>query len=631
MIVCIDFETYYSTEYSLSRMTEVDYILDPRFQTILCAVKINHAPTVVYTGHAAVADALARIDWPRTAMLAHNMRFDGAIAAWHFGVIPKLYLCTLSMARALTHVAAGGSSLARVSKYLGLPDKGDEVVRALGKRLEHFTPEELEAYRTYCARDCDSCYDIFNVYRAAPYAFPSSELALIDTTTRMFVRPQVRLDHGALQAHLSHVRAASAEAFKRVKHIEPAVFSSNQKFTTLLEGLGVEVPMKISPTTHKIMPALAKGDAGFKELLDDDTQPPMVQAVLAARLNAKSTGEETRAVRLMGLAAREWGGGATGWLPVPLKYAGARTLRFSGDGDINLQNLKRGSPLRAAIVAPPGMRIVHRDLSQIEARMVAWLAGCDSLLAAFRHGRDVYSQFATEVYGRPITKVNTLERFVGKTSILGLGYGTGGPRLKNTLFIGNGGISLEVTEEEATRVVRLYRSTYPEIPKLWTRAGGMLNRMIQRRFHPNDIAAIAYNYDRIYLPNGMAILYHGLHTEHVEFPDGSSKDEIVYDGGLRGGNIKIYGAKMVENVAQALARIVLTDAVARVAKDTDYQPFLTTHDSGDWCVPVDQAAQMDAHLEREFSIAPTWCLGLPLASEGGFGVSMLDAENRVNQ
>ena len=641
MIVAIDFETHYSSEYSLRRMKMVDYLRDPRFQVIMAAVQEGSGPNEAFFGHAAVAARLARIDWSQAAMLSHNSRFDGAIACWHFGHAPALYLDTASMARAMTHAVIGKSSLAAVADYLGLGAKGTEVVNAMGKRLRDFAPHELQAYAGYCLNDNALCRRIFDIFMAG--GFPKSELRVIDLVIRMFTEPQARLDTPRLRSHRTVVRVEKAATMARVAHIDPAVFSSNQKFAALLESLGVDVPMKESPATGEPMPALAKNDREFKELCADDTQSLEVQAVLAARIGAKSTIEETRTDALLDLSLREWGAHGPSWMPVPLKYYGAHTGRLSGDDGTNFQNLKRNSPLRRAIKAPEGMRVVHRDASQIEARMLAWLAGCERLLSAFREGRDVYSEFASEVYGRPITKRDKLERFVGKTSVLGLGYQTGGPKLRHTLFIGNGGVSVPVDLDEALRIVRRYRCAYPEIPALWARGEYLLARMmvdggdpgVLRFVQTRDIACVApfpvieHTHDALWLPNGMPIAYPRLRREDRLLPNGNRNTGYMYDGPYKPKHI--YGGKLVENVTQALARIVVMDIAIRVQHETGFHPFLSTHDSLDYVVPEDEAAWWDGYLAAEFARVPTWAMGLPLASEGGWGPNLADAEHGMNR
>lgn len=647
-VATLDFETYYDQQYSLSKMSTADYILDHRFQTIMLSVKIDNGPSEVHIGRRDVAHRLSKIDWSRVALLCHHTRFDGAILGWRYGIEPAMYLDTVSMARATTHWVIGRSSLKAVSDYLGLPPKGDEVVRAIGKRLEDFAPAELDAYASYCLRDNDNCHEIFTWLRPL---FQTSELRLIDLVLRMYILPQTKLDPDVLARHLNQVQAEKAQILARVAHIDPATFSSNQKFAALLESYGVDVPRKISPTTGQETFALARNDRAFKELLMDEAQPLEVQALLAARINSKSTLEETRTQRLLQRSLQSWPGraseacrsgsepdlGSNSWAPVPLKYSGARTHRLSGDDGENWQNFKRGSLIKEAVVAPPGYRVMHRDASQIEARMVAWLAGCKKLVDAFAQGRDVYSEFAATVYERPVTKADTLERFVGKTGILGLGYGCGPPKFRHMLFLGNGGVSHNVDEDEAKRIVYHYRREYPEIPQLWDTCGFLLQKVMlhsgrhvtrnsRRPMSLDTTLAIEKvarpSFDALFLPNGLCITYPNLRYERNP---ADQKFEMVYDDPY-GGWRKIYGAKCTENISQALARIVVTDIAVRTYELTGYHPFLSTHDSLDYCVPESDVAWWDNHLEREFSVRPSWAPDLPLASEGGWGRTLLAAE-----
>lgn len=632
-IVVGDYETYYSTEYSLSRMSEVEYILDPRFQAIMLTLNIDDQPTETYIGETEIRRRLDSLDWSKIYWISHNVRFDGSILAWRYNKHPRMYGCTLSMARAVTHAVVGKSSLAAVSAYLGLPPKGDEVVRALGKRLEDFSAPELRDYAAYCRRDTENCRAIFDRLRPI---FSASEIVLIDLVARMFIEPQVYLDPHVLAEHLHEVRALKEAALQGIP--DPSVLSSNQKFAELLESMGVEVPMKLSPATGKYIPALARNDREFKELCDDPETPLAVQALLAARKQAKSTLEETRTETLLKLSLRSWPDGVTGRGPVPLKYAGAHTHRLSGDGGTNWQNFKRGSKIRQGIRVPEGYRIVHKDAKQIEARMVAWLAGCQKLLKAFAEGRDVYSEFATLAYRRTITPSDKGERFVGKTCVLGLGYGTGPPKLRHTLFIGNGGMSIKIDEKEATRLVYLYRDTYKEIPNLWSYCDLALQGVAQHagRTGPNSgfwrphrdretigrIGPVRAGYDCLWLPNGLCIAYPNLRVDRG--PDGTHG--YYYDG-PRKEMKKIYGAKVVENVSQALSRIIVTDIAVRVYHETGYRPWLSTHDSLDYCVPASEALGMSTLLETEFARQPSWAPDIPLASEGGWGRTLAIAED----
>ena len=403
-IVTIDLETYYTKEYSLSKMTTEAYVRSPQFQVIGVGIKINNNPTDWYSGEG-VGRFLKSLDYSNKAILCHNTVFDGAILSWHYGIKPKLWLDTLSMARPIHNISVGGS-LSALATHYKLGTKGDEVVNAIGKRREDFTLEEISRYADYCVNDVELTYALFNKLKRG---FPVSELLCIDQTLRMYTEPVIELDVPLLQQHLLEVQDKKSSLMQEVNCTVQDLMS-NDKFASILQQLGVTPPRKTSLKTGKDAWAFAKTDKGMTDLLEhpDDR----VQGVVTARLGVKSTIEETRTMSLIGVAQR-------GRLPIMLNYYGAHTGRYSGGDKMNLQNLpaRGNNTIRRALKAPDGYTLISSDSSQIEARMVAWVAGQTDLLDAFAEGRDVYSEFASEVYGRTITKTDKVARFVGKTCI----------------------------------------------------------------------------------------------------------------------------------------------------------------------------------------------------------------------
>ena len=410
-IVTIDYETYFDQEYTLSKsMNTSEYVRDERFEAYLVGIKIGNGPTQIFT-EADVIPALKRIDWSNHAFLAHNTQFDGLVTTEALGIDPPgLWLDTLAMARAcLPHVK--NHKLDTVAKYFGLAGKVKASALQNMKGVRNYTPEMLAACGEYCIDDVDMCYDIFwKMYEA----IPDKELRLIHETTRMFCQGQALVDVDRVRTELSRELAHKAQALNKVG-LPISTLMSNDSLADALRQRGVEPPTKISPTTGKEAYAFAKSDLEFQALADD----PRVADLIAARLAVKSTLGETRAGRFINA-------GTTGKLPVALNYFGARTGRWSGGNKMNLQNLPRGSELRRSIIAPPGHKIVVCDSSQIEARVLAWLAGQESLLEQFRNKADIYSAFASIVYGRPVdrkrydehgNKPDELEGMVGKVCV----------------------------------------------------------------------------------------------------------------------------------------------------------------------------------------------------------------------
>jgi len=637
VITTIDFETFWSQTYTLNTLGITNYVLHPLFQVIGVSIQKGDGPITWHTD-GDIKPALDAIDWDNAALLSHNTPFDGAILAWHYGKLPKLYLDTLAMARAMTHAYIQSSSLDSVSRHLGLPPKGEEVLHAKGKRREDFSDGELASYGEYCAHDSWLCRRIFDCFLAEPYRFPLSELWVIDASVRMFVEPSAQLNMHVLA---EHAHMLSVERERVFATTDRKVYSSNDRFAQLLISLGVTPPVKLSPSDpQKFIYALAQGDPEYRRFCERGDLPMGVQAHLAARKRAKSTIEETRTNKLLDLAKLDWyPGGYTaanyqgrGWMPVPYTYYGAHTGRFSGAAGFNFANLPRGSRIRDAITAPEGYRIVHRDASQIECRTLATLAGCRRLLDGFRQGQDVYCDFASLVYRRTITREHKQERFAGKVAQLSLGYGVGWLKFKNTLFIGQGGVSLSIDDNLAVQIVQLWRDTHPEIRRLWGVATGIIEDWTQGTCDPRLVipcVTVSETAPELRLPNGLALRYPELTGMRGE-GDEDWKVSYRYQGFHRGEWQRLYGAKMIENIVQALARIIVTDAMQRILARTGYRPFMGTYDSWDYMIAENEVEEFDKILTEEFDRAPNWLPEVPLASEGGWGRTLLDAERSVN-
>lgn len=613
-MITIDFETYYDKEFSLSKITTEEYIRSEQFEVIGVAAKIDDQQAQWCSGSKEqIAKFLHDLDLPSHNVLAHNMAFDGAILAWQFGIKPKYYLDTMSMAKPLTGLTVGGS-LKALAKMFELGEKGTEVVNALGKRREDFSPQELFAYASYCINDVNLTYELYK--KLKPYSTPK-ELYVIDLMLRMFTDPVLVLDKDKLTHHLSSVQAKKETLMKCISDaIGKDDLMSNMKFAEVLKKLGVTPPTKVSLRTNKETYAFGKTDYEFKALLEHED--PQVQAVVSARLGIKSTLEETRTVSFIGIAER-------GALPILLNYYGAHTGRASGGDKMNLQNLPRGGELRKSIMAPAGHVVIAVDSSQIEARVVAWLAGQDDLVGDFRDGVDIYSKFASDVYERPIDKsVDKVERFVGKTCILGLGYGMGKDKFKSTLKIGMGGVSVDLPLEHAERIVKLYRTKYEFITKLWKEADAALPAIVNGYDYEFGVGIkLSVTLEGIKLPNDMLIRYPELHN---------TNEGYVYK--TKRGPIKIYGGKVVENVVQGLARIVVFDQMAKIDQEfrkqdsanARFKIALTVHDEVVAVVPEDQADRCLAFMSKVMSTPPAWAQGLPVACEGDYALTYGDCK-----
>jgi DNA polymerase len=604
-LITIDFETYYDREFSLTKLTTEEYIRDEWFEVIGVGVKVNDGVVEWASGtESQLKDWLLQFDWKNSMALAHNAMFDGAILAWRFGIVPALWLDTLCMGRAL-HGVEVSNSLASLAAREKVGYKGVEVLNVVGMRREDFSQERLARYGDYCITDVELTYLLFQKFIPQ---FPKKELKLIDTTLRMFIEPALELDKTLLAEHLQIIQGQKSKLLSD-SGVTSEDLMSNPKFAEVLTNLGVTPPMKTSPTTGKETYAFAKNDEEFIALIHHPDW--RVQSLVAARLGLKSTLEETRTQRFMEIAER-------GSLPVPIKYYAAHTGRFGGDDKINLQNLpSRGTnanKLKQAILAPPGYSIIDSDSSQIEARVLAWLAGQEDLVQAFADQKDVYKKMASAIYAKPEDQITKPERFVGKTTILGAGYGMGAVKFQAQLK--TFGVSVEL--DEARRIIDIYRKTNPAITALWRQAQLVLVSMSRDEPAPLGRAGVLSVVPKdcaILLPSKLLLRY-----DELKIHDGEKGIEFTYK--TRKGRTRIYGGKVIENVCQAIARCIIGEQMLRIS--TKYKVVLTVHDAIACICKDEEVEEARAYVEECMRWVPKWAAGLPLNCESGVGKSYGD-------
>ena len=603
-LITIDFETYYtSKDLGFKTQTTEEYVRDPRFEVIGVSVKVGDGETVWRTGsHVQIKSFLNTFDWDSSMAVAHNAMFDMAILNWHFDIRPMAIADTLGMARAL-HGSEVGNSLKKLADYYQLGVKGTEVVDAINLRQCDFSEQHLAQYGEYCINDVNLTYDLFLTLLPS---FQKMELKLIDATVRMFTEPVLRLDVPLLVQHLVEVKERKSRLLDECgANIEDLM--SNPKFAELLRGLGVEPPMKISLTTGKEALALAKSDEGFKALAEHPDE--RVQTLVAARLGNKTTLEETRTERLIGIAGR-------GLIPVPLSYYAAHTGRWGGADKINFQNFpsrgENAGKLKKSILAPEGHVIIDCDSAQIEARVLAWFAGQDDLVRAFKNGEDVYKIMASAIYGKEADQITKEERFVGKTTILGSGYGMGAAKFQAQLKTFGTDISLE----EAQRVISVYRATYPSIVTLWTQGSAAVDAMTKNRTAKWGNGAVVIGAEGILMPNGLYQRYPNLR----KMRDKDGKDQYIYDS--RKGAVKLYGGKLTENICQGLARCIIGEQLIKISRK--YRVVLTVHDAVACVAPKEEAKEAMAYVMECMRFVPAWAEGIPLNCEAGMGDSYGD-------
>jgi DNA polymerase len=643
MLLTVDAETRWSMgDYSLSKLTTEEYIRDPRFKAFgFCIHEFGTDKPTQWYSHAELPHIFSMYDWTTTAVLAHNAMFDVSIMSFIYGVRPCFVFDTLSMGRALRGVEVG-NSLMKLAEDFGLPPKGKALHSTDG--LTELTPEIEKELAEYCKHDVYLCEEIFKRLSAD---YPSKELRLIDMTVRMYTEADLVLDAPMLEIALKEDMDKLGAALVKV-NVDEAELASNPRFAEILTGMGIAPPMKISKTTGKEAFAFAKSDALFQQMLNGDNED--LTLLCEARLRVKSTTERTRAQRFIDIASR-------GTLPVPLSYYGAATGRYAAakGANINLQNLKRGSALRKAIMAPDGYVICAGDLSQIEPRVLAWLADYEDMLTIFRAGGDPYATFGAQMFNIPGLSKEThpLLRQSAKSALLGAGYQLGWASFAGQLLVGFLGappvlytkddakqlgvtmadiqkfigwdeniksmakIPHTCTEQEllvhclaARAIITKYRAAASPVVGFWDLLGTMLTECLYGGREYSHKGVLHFSKGRIRMVNGMSLLYPDLQPEE----DAKGRVQFTFQDGKK--RKKIYPGLICNNVTQGTARIIMTDGMLRVQRKFPVKG--SVHDEGWFLIPETEAEEGTKWVKEQMIQVPTWMPGIPLNADVGF-------------
>lgn len=651
--VFIDFETFWSVDHSLTKMSPITYVMHPKTEIQSIAIKVGFkGPTEVYFGEADIRTAFDKINWSDAWVIAHNnSEFDALVLAWRFGIKPKMWGCTMAMARPF-FAKTVGVSLKKVMEVLGCPfEKGSlDVVNTKGKMLADFTPQEIELMREYNGTDTDGCAWIF---KKLAKMLPPEELEVIDMTIRMLTEPEFEADLPLLEQALAAEKQRKAKALMDIATLSGAykpgmdeleasesarkMLASSAKFAAYLKDLGVEPPMKPSPANPaKMTYALAKTDPQFIAL--QNHKDPLIAAAAQARLGVKSTILETRIEKFIETA--QYCGGK---LPMPLKYYGADTTgRWSGF-IFNPQNLPRigkdpklSDALRNSIKAPKGKKVVVADLSGIELRVNMFLWKVPYAMALFEadpEKADLYKYFASkELYVIPEDEVTKAQRQIGKISHLGLGFGAGAPTFQAVAKI-MGGVDMPLDADptlpdiiSAKEVVDRYRGAHKEIVQGWKTSHKALDNISRGEEVTIDPWGMCTTCaEGIKTPKGM-IRYPDLHQEEILDEQGNSTNRFEWWYGRGRNRARIYAGKIVENIVQHLARCALTDMMLKIKRLTGMCPKLSVHDELCFVVDENLAHDMLAHIQNVMRGGVEWWPELVCWSEGSYGDSYGEAK-----
>jgi DNA polymerase bacteriophage-type len=570
-------------------------------------------------------------------IVIHNSAFDRTVLR-HCGVHMPLDKVEDTMVIALAHGLPG--SLGALCDVLGVPQ--DKAKDKAGKKLIHLLtkprpknvklrranrdthPDEWAAFIEYARLDVDA---MRVVYRLLPnWNRHGSERALWLLDQKINDRG-IAIDVELANAALRAFQRSSRDLAERTRILTNGAVGSLTQRGKFLEHLEQTLAFTTPDLKKGTVSTLLQGTltSEVRELLEIRQQASATSpAKYKVLLKATSADGRLRGTLQFCGASRtgRWGGRLFQPQNLPRPTMKQEQIDFGIDAmkldaeDLLFDNVSElcSSAVRGALIAAPGCKLVVSDLSNIEGRVLAWLAGEDWKTEAFKQfdagvGHDLYKLAYAKSFNKKAEDVTKDERQIGKVQELALGYqGSVGAFSSMAALYG-----VFLPEEEVKRIVEAWRKAHKAVVSLWydlERAVKDAIRAPNKRFTVRDLS-IGYkdNWLRIKLPSGRYLCYPNA---------GLDEGTIVYQGvnqyTKKWETIETYGGKLAENVVQAVARDVLASGMFR-AEAAGYAVCLHVHDELITETPDTDEYSVD-ELSRIMSTNPGWSLGLPLAAAG---------------
>lgn len=645
-LMFIDFETY--SPVNLKDCGAYPYMASPDFRPIIMTYRYGvDGETKIAQGEAEIKWALRGLnEREHVTFVAHNADFERLVLSRIFNyapgtfIAPERFIDTMAMGRSLGFPG----SLADLSRALHVEEKdsaGTALIQLFcvpSKKTgrastpeEH--PEEWAAFCRYAVQDVDTMVEVYQALITRYGGFPKGEREVWNADRRIN-------DRGILVDAELAVRCMDIAAVVKDLHLQRmGVISglANPNSTAqvlawvnrrLVEAGVMDDQNDIPVFKDTGAPLKSVDKASVAYLLSRTDLPRDVRTFLEERAasNASSVAKFKAMTNRLGVGNRVRG---------TIQYFGAHTGRWAGRG-VQLQNLPSVTAgddeatqafvdrvmnepaenfsiselkplIRGALMAPDGQTLTVCDYSAIEARVLAWLAGEEWVLEAFRAGRDIYIETAARMFHVPYEEAKPLRK-KGKVAVLALGYGGGINALK--------AMGAEGTDAELEEIKQTYRAANPRIAKFWADMDRAMRNRSGRVGEYITVHPKANGLVTIKLPSGRELFYHKLHFRTVAKFDKEVEALNFLDPKSHRAVIPTYGGRLTENVTQAVARDVLAHALVNL--DRENVPVVAhVHDEviAEGGVTVERMKELMGAGGGN-PLAPPWADGLPLAAEG---------------
>lgn len=645
-LMFIDFETYSSV--NLRDCGAYPYMASPDFAPLIMTYRYGvDGQTKIAQGEAEIKWALRGLhEREHVTFVAHNANFERLVLSRIFDyapgtfIPPERFIDTMAMGRSLGFPG----SLADLSRALHVEEKdsaGTALIQMFcvpSKKTGRAAtpeerPEEWAAFCRYAVQDVDTMVEVYQALITRYGGFPKGEREVWNADQRIN-------DRGILVDAELAVRCMDIAAVVKDLHLQRmGVISglANPNSTAqvlawvnrrLVEAGVMDGQNDIPVFKDTGAPLKSVDKASVAYLLSRTDLSRDVRTFLEERAasNAASVAKFKAMTNRLGVGNRVRG---------TIQYFGAHTGRWAGRG-VQLQNLPSVTAgddektqafvdrvmnepaenfsiselkplIRGALMAPAGQTLTVCDYSAIEARVLAWLAGEEWVLEAFRAGRDIYIETAARMFHVPYEEAKPLRK-KGKVAVLALGYGGGINALK--------AMGAEGTDAELEEIKQTYRAANPRIAKFWADMDRAMRNRSGRVGEYITVHPRANGLVTIKLPSGRELLYHKLHFRTVNKFDKEVEALHFLDPKSHRAVIPTYGGRLTENVTQAVARDVLAHALVNLDKE-NVPVVAHVHDEviAEGGVTVERMKElMGAGVGNP--LAPPWADGLPLAAEG---------------
>lgn len=677
MFIDIDFETRSAA--NLKRVGAHKYSCDPTFDILCVAFHVgdedpfsgvdvsDSARGLAFDGDRSVWKKLKDLAKdPSVSFRAHNSAFEYTI--WHNYLVPKFKFPVVVPSRwACSAALAAYKSLPRalgeLTQALELPQVKDQFGKGIMMKMCSPVPEKhrakfgmwyededrFNALISYCRDDVAAEIAVWNRLGALPEA--EQKVFMLD---QIINRRGILIDLDQVKGAVpmkEKIKSALAKEFRTLVGFNPSQVQPLQDF---IEARGFDLPKILDKKTRKMKRSLRTD--GIKKMLlrPDVKQDTTLHRALEIRMEYATTSlakyDAALAYEVDGVIRDQfmYHGASTGrWTGKAVQFQNLPRPKFDEDfdpeGDMALAcDIIRNSSydraisrfgcemspmtlmksaLRGMVVPRPGFKLLVVDYSQIEARMLAWLAGQEDVLQAFRDGKDLYKFTASQIYQKPYEEITKTERFTGKTASLAFGYG--GAAGAYASMAANLGVHVE--EDLAAEIKDDWRARNPRIVKLWKSLNNAAILSVTtgkpQRVRGNITFRVEGEFLTIELPSTRKLWYYQPSVRDV-VKDGKDgpwhSQSLTYMGsdqqrGIRWGRISTYGGKLAENVTQAASRCVLANGLLK-AHAAGFDIVLHVHDEIVCEEPIDGRPVGD--LEKILTEIPSWAEGLPLEADG---------------